>query len=821
MATDNDSAGGENLGSLIGLCAISFSSLLVEIVLTKFLGFKFFHHMTFAVLSVVILSSGASGVLLYCFPKLFGVKKEAPWDLSAKASAWYSISLCIAIPIFCFVPIFPDFKTTDIWRMMSMPMLFLLLGIPFFCSGLCISQTLAQSKRPVTQVYAWDLLAAALGAVSCSWVLSTLGGYGTVALAAGLGLVGALAYWYCDRDKNFAKQGMYMALGALTIVILLGYPEFALKTISMDISSFKEIGPKVVLRDFKGLAYTHWNSIARVDVSKTGTSKESVFRYGLSPDTDKLDIIGRYILLDGGANTRQFKNVGPIEKQDYLGTALWASPYVAVKDAKDTLIIGGGGGIDILVAKYFGVPDIKVVEMNPAIYRILKGEMDDPNDEYSPWLRTDKRSNVQIFHDEARHFSTTQPAGSFDVIQASGVDTLAAMQTGGMSLVENYLYTTEAVAGDVKMLKPGGVLSLTHWRTNGPATSLRMFATYFAYLDGMGVKEPWKQVVVVGGPTWTDALLKTTPYTSEDLSRLREWVKKSHLVLLFDPERHHEVSAEINPTEKYYDEIGFLDAAARAKYIAGNKEIPFAVNDDKPYFYQIRNRSDEWVNLHSSALPLPLMLSTLFIGILFLVLPLFKAENKNQLSSDFLIAGTYFAVCGFAFLLYETTIIQVFSVMVGGPMYSLTVVLVSVLFGYSIGSFLAQKLKPTRATFLSFAGIFFVMFASLYFAVPIVNTQLLPLALPVRLVICGGVALVPTVVIGMVVSSAMGVVRENYGDAVSWMWGISAIFNALGSMCFVALTQFVGISSCLLIVAVMYGLANLMIARFKPLVTAK
>ncbi|HEY9679601.1 MAG TPA: hypothetical protein V6C76_16450 [Drouetiella sp.] len=179
--------------------------------MTKFLGFKFFHHMTFAVLSVVILSSGASGVLLYCFPKLFGVKKEAPWDLSAKASAWYSISLCIAIPIFCFVPIFPDFKTTDIWRMMSMPMLFLLLGIPFFCSGLCISQTLAQSKRPVTQVYAWDLLAAALGAVSCSWVLSTLGGYGTVALAAGLGLVGALAYWYCDRDKNFAKQGMYMA----------------------------------------------------------------------------------------------------------------------------------------------------------------------------------------------------------------------------------------------------------------------------------------------------------------------------------------------------------------------------------------------------------------------------------------------------------------------------------------------------------------------------------------------------------------------------------------------------------------------------------
>ncbi|MFX8512211.1 hypothetical protein ABTM04_20060, partial [Acinetobacter baumannii] len=91
---------------------------------------------------------------------------------------------------------------------------------------------------------------------------------------------------------------------------------------------------------------------------------------------------------------------------------------------------------------------------------------------------SDQNSEVRIFNDEARHFTTTQKPGSFDVIQESGVDTLTAMQTGGMSLVENYLYTAEAVRGYVSLLKPDGVLSLTHWRTIGPATSVRMFVTY-------------------------------------------------------------------------------------------------------------------------------------------------------------------------------------------------------------------------------------------------------------------------------------------------------------------------------------------------------
>jgi len=58
----------------------------------------------------------------------------------------------------------------------------------------------------------------------------------------------------------------------------------------------------------------------------------------------------------------------------------------------------------------------------------------------------------------------------------------------------------------------------------------------------------------------------------------------------------------------------------------------------------------------------------------------------------------------------------------------------------------------------------------------------------------------------------MNCLRERYGSAVAWMWAVSSAFNALGGVAFVCITQATGISSCLLLVAVLYLLGNLIFA---------
>jgi predicted MFS family arabinose efflux permease len=236
-------------------------------------------------------------------------------------------------------------------------------------------------------------------------------------------------------------------------------------------------------------------------------------------------------------------------------------------------------------------------------------------------------------------------------------------------------------------------------------------------------------------------------------------------------------------------------------------EIPPPVTDDKPYFYSFRNTTDKWVYLNQTVVPMSLLGFTLVFGLVSLFAPALNVATFKMTWPIFWCT-IYFSLAGFAFLLYETVIIQLFGIFVGGPMYSLTVVLVSVLGGYSLGCILANRLALQRKVFLFAAAILGVLFVALYFLIPNITHSLLHLPLPARLAICAVLTVLVTAVIGATVSSAMAVVRQKYQSVVSWMWGVSSVANAIGAVSFISITQQTGISACLLICAACYVLAN-------------
>jgi hypothetical protein len=835
QASTENAPPSESVAVIVGLCAISASTLLVEICLTKFLGCKIFHHLSYAVLSMVILSFGASGAFVYMFPKLFPSSGPAAWNPAWKAAALYAIFLALAIPFFCWFPWDPYQRDLDsMKRFLAQPIYFVTFSIPMFLAGLCISQTLSASRRSVARIYFFDLLAAAVGASLCPVVLIWLGGYGTIAFSCLLGIVASIAFFIAsgtgaradagtdagaradavaDADagaraasKNkILKAAPYWIVAAMAIGMLLAYPAWAIKQFGFDIRSSKDWGQIVFVKDFGGIRSTHWNAIARVDVSQTRTSKNRQYRYGLAPKSYDRDIYGRYVLLDGGANTRQFKVNGSIAKESYLGEALWASPYVAEGNAGHSLIIGGGGGIDVLIAKFFKTKDVDVAEINPSIYDLLTGKTDDQEQEYSKWLKSDATSTINIFLSEARHFCTTRPADTYDIIQASGVDTLTAITTGGMSLVENYLYTTDAVREYMRILKPNGIVSLTHWRGTVRPTGTRMFVTYLQTLDNMGVKEPWKQIVVVGGLEWTDSMLKKTPFTEEELNRLRQWTKSTGQIMLFDP-GHPGASSE-----PVYDKLGFADASQRLALIDQFPTNIFAVHDDKPYFYNQIKEENFLMTSPWSSTPVSLIYATLFFALILVFGPLLRLDNR-KLAGQILPFTVFFAICGFAFLLFETTTIQLFSIFVGGPTYALSVVLVSVLTGYAVGSFISQYLKVESRTFVILAIGLGLLMLTLWAGIPYLTKSLLGLEQPARIAICAVVTLLASICTGLPVSLAMNCLRQRYGSAVAWMWAVSSAFNALGGVAFVSITLITGISSCMLLVAALYLVGNLIFA---------
>src|SRR5262249_248899 len=125
------------------------------------------------------------------------------------------------------------------------------------------------------------------------------------------------------------------------------------------------------------------------------------------------------------------------------------------------LVIGPGGGRDLVSALVFGAKRVVGVEINPIIANDV---MSDRLRDFSGGIYHHPR--VQVVVDDGRSFVRRTPE-RFDVIQASLVDTWGGPGAGAYTLTENTLYTVEAFQDYLDHLTDGGILSFTRWVFDG------------------------------------------------------------------------------------------------------------------------------------------------------------------------------------------------------------------------------------------------------------------------------------------------------------------------------------------------------------------
>src|SRR5205814_3495645 len=165
-----------------------------------------------------------------------------------------------------------------------------------------------------------------------------------------------------------------------------------------------------------GGLFEKWYALSRIFVRETGSDP---FGWGLSPAyaTDrKLDQL--YLNIDSGAATVITKFEGNTTPLDHLKYDVTALAHYLRHDAS-VLVIGVGGGRDILTSLVFGQRHVTGVEINPDILKVLTGRFA----AYAGNLQ--KNSAVTLVHDEARSYVARSPE-RFGIIQASLLDTWAA-----------------------------------------------------------------------------------------------------------------------------------------------------------------------------------------------------------------------------------------------------------------------------------------------------------------------------------------------------------------------------------------------------------
>ena len=610
-----------------------------------------------------------------------------------------------------------------------------------------------------------------------------------------------------------------------------------------------------------------WNAIARIDVSKTGETRERAYRSGIAHRFDTESMPGRMILVDGGASTRQFALDAPAWEQEFIKSSLWAAPYIPRSPNNPptrALVIGAGGGVDVLVAKSFGTPHVDAIELNPDTYRLLLGRSEDSmRDRYTPWILSDDRSVVNVLNTEARHYCHTLGGQeTYDVIEASGVDTLTAIQSAANALSENFLYTEDAIAEYYRLLKPGGILSLSHGYTSPGTLTMRKFVTYLSFLEKQGVDKPGDSVVFIFDNYWENGLLKKGKFTEEEIGRLQEYVDTNNYQFIYHPYQ----PLDTPPARPLGDTFAHMDEASydwNAKYFAPfvdplreavtQKDLPFiplakAENaaerekiiaelrsdirpstDERPYFYFISSNKRAWWEAIDGAFLYPqpavrwMFVCALVAAIVLMVTPVLAnrvsikttSESAEKLLRGRIVASLpFFALSGFAFMLVENVAFLNLTLFVGGPLWSLSIVLPSILVGYAFGSLATEKwLIRSQRSYTIVLGTFIT--GALLYALTVRFG--LPLLIGTSWWLRVAVSIIITVplgaLLGVPVPWYMSSLKAENARSLAWMWAVSSAFNVLASMLFVPIcfaigrTPITALAACLYIAAILWAAA--------------
>jgi spermidine synthase len=241
---------------------------------------------------------------------------------------------------------------------------------------------------------------------------------------------------------------------------------------------------------------TRWNSFSRVDVIEGPVGNDLA-----------------YIFIDADASTVVLKWDGKLESAQYLNKTIDFLPYYLV-DKPKVLIIGSGGGRDVLIALVGNSSRIVAVELNPIIVDATKNYGEKAGNIYN-------NSKVEVIIDEGRSF-VSRSNEKYDLIVLTLVDSWAAFSAGGYALAENYLYTVEAFKQYIDHLSDNGFLVIIRWSVEIP----RLVSTATAVLQEKGktVNEAGTHMAIIleniGEPNNRALfLLKKTPFTETEAQK--------------------------------------------------------------------------------------------------------------------------------------------------------------------------------------------------------------------------------------------------------------------------------------------------------------
>jgi hypothetical protein len=757
---------------------------MTELALTRIFSVTMYYHFAFLAISIALFGLSASGVFVFVTRRALAAHETRP--LLAAGALFHGVATLVALAFLVRIRVGLNYSPENLALMLA---IYTLAALPFFTGGLVISLAFARLTHGINLLYSSDLLGAAAGCLLLIPLLNQLGAPGVVMTAAGLALAAAIAFTPTARRVRTAVMAALFLTFPLTAQIA-GIRPF-------DIVDTKgHEGDRVL--------FSKWNSFSRVAVYDRNHGDWSLSPRYTGPKPESL-----FMDIDSAASTPILKGDGQAADADYLRYELTALAYqFAVRsDGFNALVIGSGGGRDLLSALVFGAREVDGVEINPIIARDV---MLDRFREYSGSIYANPRVSIHV--DDGRSFVRRSTA-KYDVIQASLVDTWAATAAGAYTLTENSLYTREAFGEYVDHLTDNGLLTITRWVFDG----LRLVSLAQEACAERGL-DPATRLAIVRFDRVATFMLKKSPFTEAEVARLQQLSDDLGFTILYapglPPAPIADEAVEMQRSGTSAGDYRRLILAPDRKQFAASYPLDItATTDDRPFFFHTTRLRDQFQTAFGRSMLFGNGLSallTLFgisavLVLLFVVGPLLASGSRPGAGWAPWLA--YFAALGAGFMLLEVAVLQRFVLLLGHPVYSLTVTLFSLLLGTGVGSLVSRRIHPDRVRTATVRALIAIVLAAIgaVFALPALIDLAIPWPLTVRIV-TALVVLVPLgVVLGMALPGGMRLVSASRQDIVAWGWGINGAFSVVGATLAVFIAMNWGFSVTLLAGSVVYA----------------
>jgi len=791
---------------VLAVALISGAALAYEILLMRLLSIIHWHHFAYMIISVALLGYGASGTFLALSRDHLKGKFTSAFMINAVLFGLTSVAcylLAQSLP-FNALEILWDPKQ-PLWLLC----IYLLLFIPFFCAANCICLCFSEFPQQVHRIYSFDLLGAGMGGLLVIAILYLLMPMTALGAVAALGLFSVLV---AMAELNAGTLWHRLSLLLVVVVVVS-----VTSSLQLKLSQFKGLSQAMSVQGASELD----SRSSPLGLLTTVESQVVPFRHapGLSLNAPGEPPAQLAVFTDGDGMSMITADTGSPETLEYLDYVTSALPYhVLVPSlagrAPTVLVLGAGGGTDVLQALQLGAAHVDAVEVNPQLIRLVRQDFG----AHSGFLYDDPRVTVHL--SEARGFVAASKQ-QWDLIQIALLDSFGASSAGLHALSENYLYTVEAFKEYLGKLGPHGILATTRWIKLPPRDGLKMFATAAVALEESGVVNPGDHLLMIRGWNTSTLLIRNEPFTEHEKAQLRQFCRQRWFDLVYYPGILKNETNQYNQLQQpwfYQSSRKLLDEQREEFY----REYKFNIRpatDDQPYFFHfLKWRSlPEILSLRGQGgLPLleqgylivvATLLQAVLASLVLVILPLWldRRSVEGETTGLWRVLA-YFLAIGFAFMLIEIAFIQKFILFLSHPLYAVAVVLSAFLVFAGLGSALSGRWGTKFSVYRVVAGI--AVLAILYVSLlPPLFQQLISLPDMAKIGISAVLIAPLAFLMGMPFPLGLSRVAQLSPSRVPWAWGINGCASVMGAVLATVLAIHAGFMVVVVIAVLLYLLA--------------